>query len=62
MDLGDAGLALPLVLLVVIGGALLAGAAGMTWWRRRVETSPASPAAPAVVRQGANGFEQRLCT
>ena len=58
MDLGDAGLAL--VLLVVIGGALLVGAAGMIWRRRRVETRPASPAAPAAVRQGPNEFEQRL--
>jgi hypothetical protein len=60
VDLGDAGLAL--VLLAVIGGALLAGAAGMIWRRRRVETSPASPAAPAAVRQGPNEFEQRLRT
>ncbi len=64
MDLGDAGLVLPLVLLVVIGGALLlAGAAGMTWWqRRRVDTSPAPPTAPSAVRQGPDGFEPTLRT
>jgi hypothetical protein len=61
VDLGDAGLALPVVLLVVIGGALLlAGAASMTWWRRRVDTSPAPPSAPAAVRQEPDGFEQTL--
>ena len=62
MDLGDAGLALPLVLLVVIGGALvLAVVASRTWWqRRRVESGPAEPAAPPVARQGSDGLEQRL--
>jgi hypothetical protein len=63
VDLGDAGLALPLVLLVVIGGALLAGAASMNWWqRRRVETVPAPPAAPAADRREPDGFEQTLRT
>jgi hypothetical protein len=64
VDLGDAGLALPLVLLVVIGGALvLAGAASMTRRQgRRVERGPAPAAAPAVARQGSDGFEQTLRT
>jgi hypothetical protein len=61
VDLGDAGLALPLVLLVVIGGALLlAGAAGMTWWQRRAKSDPTPPTAPSAVRQGPDGFEQTL--
>jgi hypothetical protein len=61
VDLGDAGLALPLVLLVVIGGALvLAGAAGMTWWQRRVKSDPTPPTAPSAGRQGPDGFEQTL--
>ena len=62
MELGDAGLALPLGLLVVIGGALvLAGAVSMTRRRRRrVETGPVPAAAPAAARQGSDGFEQTL--
>jgi hypothetical protein len=64
VDLGDAGLALPLVLLVIVGGALvLAGAASMSWWqRRRVVTQPGPPAAPAAARKEADGFEQTLRT
>ncbi len=63
MDLGDAGLALPLVVLVVIGGALLAGAASMRWWqRRRVGTVPAPPAASTAVQEEPAGFEQTLRT
>ena len=64
MDLGDAGLALPVLFLVVIGGALvLAAAAKRTWSpRRRAERSPAPPAAPAAVRQGSDGFVQTLGT
>ena len=62
MDLGDTGLALPLVVLAVIGGALvLAGAASMSWWqRRRVAPNPAPPAAPAAGRPEPDGFEQTL--
>jgi outer membrane murein-binding lipoprotein Lpp len=62
VDLGDAGLALPLVLLAVIGGGLvLAGAVSRTWrQRRRVENAPAPATAPAVVRQESNSLEQRL--
>ena len=62
MDLGDAGLALPLVLLAIIGGVVvLAGAAIRTWrQRRRVESAPAPLAAPAPLRQESNGLEQRL--
>ena len=64
MDLGDAGLALPIVLLVVIGGALvLAGAAGRARWQgRRVERGPAPQAVPPATRQGSDGFEQTLRT
>jgi hypothetical protein len=64
VDLGDAGLALPLVLLVVIGGIVaLAGVANRIWrQRRRVESSPAPPVAPAPVRQESDGLEQRLRT
>jgi hypothetical protein len=64
VDFGDAGLALPLVLLALVGGALvLAGVAGTTWWRRRrVAKGSAPTAAPAVERQGADGFEQTLRT
>ena len=63
MDLGDAGLALPLVLLVVIGGALLlAGATRMTWWQRGKKSDPTPPTAPSAVRQGPDGFEQTLRT
>jgi hypothetical protein len=57
VDLGDAGLTLPLVLLVAL---VLVGAAGVTWWRRRVKSDPAPPPAPAAVRQGPDGFEQTL--
>ena len=64
MDLSDAGLALPLILLVVIGGALaLAGAASRTWRQRRsVESAPAPPATPAAVPQDQDSLEQRLRT
>ena len=63
MDLGDAGLALPLVLLIVIGGALLlAGATGMSWWQRRKKSDPTPPVAPSAARQGPDGFEQTLST
>jgi hypothetical protein len=64
VDLGDAGLALPLVLLAVIGGALaLAGAASRAWrQRRRVENALAPATAPAVVRQESDSLEQRLRT
>ena len=64
MDLGDAGLALPLILLVVIGGGLaLVSAASRTWRQRgRVESAPTPPAAPAAVRQELDSLEQRLRT
>ena len=62
MDLGDAGLALPLVVLVVIGGILvIAGAASRAWRQRgRVESAPAPATAPAAVPEEADGLEQRL--
>jgi hypothetical protein len=63
VDLGDAGLALPLIVLVVIGGALvLAGAASRTWRPSRVQSAPAPAAAPAARRQASDSFEQRLRT
>jgi hypothetical protein len=62
VDFGDAGLALPLVLLALVGGALvLAGVAGSTWWRhRRVAKGSAPSVAPAVERQGSDAFVQTL--
>jgi hypothetical protein len=62
VDFGDAGPVLPLVLLAVIGGVLvLAGAASRIWrQRRRIENAPAPPMAPAAVRQESDGLEQRL--
>ena len=64
MDLGDPGLALPLVVLAVIGGVLaLAGAASRSWWqRRRVESAPAPVTASAAVPLEPDSFEQRLRT
>ncbi|MBW3633153.1 MAG: hypothetical protein KY456_08995 [Chloroflexi bacterium] len=64
MDLGDPGLALPLVVLAVIGGILaLAGAASRSWWqRRRIEGAPAAPTAPAAVPLEPDSLEQRLRT
>jgi hypothetical protein len=49
------------VLLIVIGGALLlAGATGMSWWQRRKKSDPTPPMAPSAVRQGPDGFAQTL--
>ena len=66
MDLGDAGFALPLVVLTVIGGALvLAGAASRSWRQRRpVEGAPAPVTAPAAAPQESDraSLEQRLRT
>ena len=61
MNIGDAGSALPLVLLGIIGGALLlATVASMNRRRRRVQGVPAPPIAPADVRQDSDGFAQTL--
>src|ERR687897_3159756 len=62
MNIGDAGSALPLVLLVIIGGALLlAVSVSMSRrQRRRTESGPAPPTAPAVVRQDSDGLTQSL--
>ena len=61
MNLGDAGLALPLVLLGFVGGALLLAAiASMIRRRRNVQRGSAPSNAPAVVRQESDGFAQTL--
>ena len=61
MDIGEAGSALPLALLVIIGVTLLlAAAVSMTRRRRPVARGPAQPAVPATARQGSDGFEQTL--
>src|SRR5215207_2224411 len=50
------------MLLVIVGGTLvLAGAVSMTWWQRRqVKRDPTPPTALAPVRQESDGFEQTL--
>jgi hypothetical protein len=61
MNLGDAGSALPLVLLAIVGGALvLAAVASMTRRRRNVQRGPAPPNVPEVVRQESDEFAQTL--
>jgi hypothetical protein len=61
VDLGDAGSALSLVLLGIIGGALLlATVASMNRRRRHVQGVLAPPIAPADVRQDSDGFAQTL--
>ncbi|HLL51757.1 MAG TPA: hypothetical protein VK356_13915 [Thermomicrobiales bacterium] len=63
MDFGDAGLALPLIVLAIIIVLVLAAAAGRIWRRRgRVESTPVPPAASPVVSPGSDRFEQRLRT
>jgi hypothetical protein len=57
VDLGDASLAL--VLVVVVGGAL-AGAASMIWRRRRVAPAPAPSPPPQARQDGSHEFEQKL--
>jgi hypothetical protein len=61
VDIGEAGSALPLALLVIIGVTLLlAAAVSMTRRRRPVARGPAQPAVPAAAPQGSDGFEQTL--
>jgi hypothetical protein len=57
VDIGEAGTTLSLVLLVIAGALVLAGAARMIRWPRR---PVASGPAPAVARSGSDGFEQTL--
>ena len=60
MDLGDGGLALPLVLLIAVGALAVAG---ITWWQRRGAGSTSiAPVSSTPVRQGSDGFEQSLRT
>ena len=61
MDLGDAGLALPLVLLVVVGGAVVI--AGAAWRQRRPVEGASAPVTPtAAVPLEPDSLEQRLRT